>query len=61
MAANPANGTRDKVTYILRPHRPGQATFSDIQLPDGTVIRRVDEDVHRRALRNAEEPTREPR
>lgn len=46
-------GKKDKIVYSLRPSKPGQATFSDVRLPDGTIIRRVDESVHQRALENA--------
>jgi hypothetical protein len=42
-----------KVFYTLRPRKEGRPAFSDVKLPDGTVIRRVDESVHKRALSNA--------
>ncbi|MBB4291538.1 hypothetical protein GGE16_003608 [Rhizobium leguminosarum] len=42
-----------KVFYTLRPSREGLPPFSDIRLPDGTIVRRVDETVHKRALSNA--------
>ena len=42
-----------KGVYTLRPPKAGRPTFSDVNLPDGTIIRRVDESVHQRALENA--------
>ncbi|MBB4479685.1 hypothetical protein [Rhizobium etli] len=49
----PASRKSGKVFYMLRPSREGLPPFSDIRLPDGTIIRRVDETIHRRALSNA--------
>lgn len=46
------SGKSGKVSYTLKRSKPGQATFSDVILPDGKIIRRVDEAVHRRALSN---------
>lgn len=46
----PAGG---KVHYTMQPKKAGRATFSDVKLPDGTIVRRVDESVHKRALSNA--------
>ena len=43
-------GKGEVVTYSLRPHKKGQSPFSDIKLADGTIIRRVDESVHQKAL-----------
>lgn len=42
-----------KISYSLKPAKIGRSTFSDVKLPDGTIIRRVDEEVHKRALSNA--------
>lgn len=49
----PASRKSGKVFYTLRPSREGLPPFSDIRLPDGTIIRRVDETIHKRALSNA--------
>lgn len=51
--------TRETVIYTLQPSKAGRATFSDVRLPNGTIIRRVDESVHRRALRNVARAARE--
>ena len=42
-----------KITYSLQPHKAGRSTFSDVKLPSGETIRRVDQSVHQRALDNA--------
>lgn len=42
-----------KVYYSLKPGKEGRSTFSDVRLPNGDVVRRVDESVHKRALSNA--------
>jgi len=42
-----------KVFYALRPSKDGRPPFSDVNLPGGLVIRRVDEAVHKLALSNA--------
>lgn len=42
-----------RVVYTSSPSRLGNAVFSDVKLPDGTTIRRVDEAVRRKALDNA--------
>ncbi|MDC7744139.1 MULTISPECIES: hypothetical protein [Rhizobium] len=49
----PESRKSGKVFYTLRPSREGLPPFSDIRLPDGTIVRRVDETVHKRALSNA--------
>jgi hypothetical protein len=49
----PASRKTGKVFYTLRPSREGQPPFLDIKLPGGTIIRRVDEAIHRKALSNA--------
>ena len=49
----PASRKSGKVFYRLSPSREGLPPFSDIRLPDGTIIRRVDEAIHRRALSKA--------
>jgi hypothetical protein len=49
----PASRKTGKVFYTLRPSREGQPPFLDIRLPGGTIIRRVDEAIHRKALSNA--------
>ncbi|RUM24651.1 hypothetical protein EFQ99_13265 [Rhizobium vallis] len=49
----PASRKSGKVFYTLRPSREGLPPFSDIRLPDGTIIRRVDETIHKKALSNA--------
>ncbi|WHO73549.1 hypothetical protein [Rhizobium sp. BT03] len=55
----PASRKSGKVSYTLRPSREGLPPFSDIRLPDGTIIRRVDETVHKRALSNAAKALKE--
>lgn len=46
-------GTNGSVSYTIKPSKPGKATFSNVVLPNGQIIRHVDEQVHRRALSNA--------
>ncbi|WP_349358819.1 hypothetical protein [Stappia sp.] len=46
------------VTYSMRPHKQGRGVFSDVKLPDGTIIRRVDESVHRAGLKRVKEAFR---
>lgn len=41
------------ISYTLKRSKPGQSVISDVVLPDGKIIRRVDEGLHRRALLNA--------
>ncbi|WP_042117679.1 hypothetical protein [Rhizobium etli] len=55
----PASQKSGKVFYMLRPSREGLPSFSDIRLPDGTIIRRVDEALHKRALSNAAKALKE--
>ncbi|MBX5000516.1 hypothetical protein [Rhizobium lentis] len=55
----PASRKPGKVFYTLRPSREGLPAFSDIRLPDGTIIRRVDETIHKRALSNAAKALKE--
>ncbi|EJC81923.1 hypothetical protein Rleg4DRAFT_3613 [Rhizobium leguminosarum bv. trifolii WSM2297] len=55
----PASRKSGKVFYTLRPSREGMPPFSDIRLPDGTIIRRVDEIIHKRALSNAAKALKE--
>ncbi|EJZ20752.1 hypothetical protein NE852_21930 [Rhizobium sp. Pop5] len=55
----PASRKSGKVFYALRPPREGLPPFSDIRLPDGTIIRRVDETIHKRALSNAAKALKE--
>ncbi|SCB61426.1 hypothetical protein GA0061105_11815 [Rhizobium aethiopicum] len=55
----PASRKSGKVFYMLRSSREGLPPFSDIRLPDGTIIRRVDETVHQRALANAAKALKE--
>ncbi|PDS79367.1 hypothetical protein [Rhizobium sp. L43] len=55
----PVSRKSGKVFYTLRPSREGLPPFSDIRLPDGTIIRRVDETVHKRALSNAAKALKE--
>lgn len=50
MLRRTAKGDVVTVSYSLRPHRKGQSPFSDLKLADGTIIRRVDESVHQKAL-----------
>ena len=50
MPASPKTG---KVFYTLGPSKEGQPPFLDIKLPGGTIIRRVDEAIHRKALSKA--------
>ncbi len=52
-------GTQEKVVYSLKPAKEGRTTFSDVKLPNGTTIRRVDESVHRRALTNVSRAAKE--
>jgi len=49
----PASQKTGKIFYRLRPAREGQPPFVDIRLPGGTIIRQVDEALHRKALSNA--------
>ena len=49
----PASRKTGKVFYTLRPSKEGQPPFLDIKLPGGTIIRRVDEAIHRKALSKA--------
>ena len=55
----PVSPKSSRVFYRLRPSREGLPPFSDIRLPDGTIIRRVDETVHKRALSNAAKALKE--
>ncbi|WP_088937004.1 hypothetical protein [Rhizobium sp. N122] len=55
----PASRKSGQVFYTLRPSREGLPPFSDIRLPDGTIIRRVDETIHKRALSNAAKALKE--
>ncbi|EJC74879.1 hypothetical protein Rleg10DRAFT_3384 [Rhizobium leguminosarum bv. trifolii WSM2012] len=55
----PASRKSGKVFYTLRPSREGQPPFSDIRLADGTIIRHVDETIHKRALSNAAKALKE--
>jgi len=55
----PTSRKSGKVFYTLRPSREGLPPFSDIRLPDGTIIRRVDETIHKRALSNAAKAMKE--
>ncbi|EJB04877.1 hypothetical protein Rleg9DRAFT_3740 [Rhizobium leguminosarum bv. trifolii WSM597] len=55
----PASRKSGKVFYMLRPSTEGLPPFSDIRLPDGTIIRRVDETIHKRALSNAAKALKE--
>lgn len=59
MAKQTGKSPAKKVVYTLKPSKTGQSTFSDVKLPDGTTIRRVDESVHRRALGNVSRAFRE--
>lgn len=55
----PALQKSGKVFYTLRPSKEGQPPFMDIKLPGGTIIRRVDEAIHRKALANAAKALKE--
>ncbi|MBX5169157.1 MULTISPECIES: hypothetical protein [unclassified Rhizobium] len=55
----PVSRKSGKVIYTLRPSREGLPAFSDIKLPGGTIIRRVDEALHRKALSNATKALKE--
>lgn len=55
----PASRKSSKVFYRLRPAREGQPPFVDIRLPGGTIIRQVDEALHRKALYNAAKTLKE--
>ena len=55
----PASRKSGKVFYTLRPSREGLPAFSDTKLPGGTLIRRVDEAIHRQALSNAAKALKE--
>ncbi len=41
------------VVYLLKPARDGMRAFSDVRLPNGTVIRQVDRRIHLAALARA--------
>ena len=55
----PASQKSGRIFYMLRPSREGQPPFVDIKLPGGTVIRQVDEAIHRKALSNAAKALKE--
>lgn len=55
----PASQKSGKIFYRLRPSREGQLPFVDIRLPGGTIIRQVDEALHRKALANASKALKE--
>jgi len=55
----PASQKTGKIFYRLRPAREGQPPFVDIRLPGGTIIRHVDEALHRKALSNAAKTLKE--
>ena len=55
----PASRKSGKILYRLRPTREGQPPFVDIKLPGGTIIRQVDEAIHRKALSNAAKALKE--
>lgn len=55
----PASRKSGKIFYRLRPIREGQPPFVDIKLPGGTIIRQVDEAIHRKALSNAAKALKE--
>ena len=55
----PASQKTGKIFYRLRPAREGQPPFVDIRLPGGTIIRQVDEALHRKALSNAAKTLKE--
>ena len=57
----PASRKSGKVFYTLRPSREGLPPFSDIRLPAGTIIRRVDETIHKKALSTAAKALKERR
>jgi hypothetical protein len=48
-----------KVFYVFRPLREGQAPMTDMRLPGGLRVCRVDEAVHRKALSNAAKALKE--
>lgn len=50
---------KTKVVYMRRAGKAGEPLFSSVALPDGTIVRRVDETVHLRALANADRRYRE--
>ena len=55
----PASRKSGRVFYRLRPARQGQLPFVDIRLPGGTIIRQVDEALHRKALAKAAKALKE--
>jgi len=55
----PASQKTGKIFYRLRPAREGQPPFVDMRLPGGTIIRQVDEALHRKALSNAAKTLKE--
>ena len=55
----PASQKSGKIFYMLRPSREGQPPFVDTKLPGGTIIRQVDEAIHRKALSNAAKALKE--
>lgn len=55
----PASQKTGKIFYRLRPAKEGQPPFVDIRLPGGTIIRQVDEALHRKALSNAAKTLKE--
>ncbi len=55
----PASQKAGRIFYRLRPAREGQPPFVDVRLPGGTIIRQVDEALHRKALSNAAKTLKE--
>ena len=55
----PASQKSGRIFYMLRPSRERQPPFVDIKLPGGTIIRQVDEAIHRKALSNAAKALKE--
>lgn len=55
----PNRTEKPAIVYVRRPARAGEPAVSSVTLSDGTIVRRVDETVHQRALANASRRYRE--
>jgi hypothetical protein len=55
---NTSNGKAKRVIYTITARPSDGKVFSDVDLPNGVTIRRVDANVHREALKNASKAVR---
>lgn len=47
------------ISYVFRTARKGEPVFFDTTLPDGTIVRMVDKEVHDRALKRVADKYRD--